>query len=82
MRMDDQAIEDDTLIDTVAAAAVLGISPVTLGIWRCQRERDQPAFVRVGRRAVRYSRAELARWIDSRRNDPKTAPASDCRPGP
>jgi len=68
--MADDATHDDTLIDTQTAASILGISPVTLTIWRCQRERDQPAFVRVGRRAVRYSRAELARWIDSRRNDP------------
>lgn len=71
--MADDPTHDDTLIDTEAAASILGISPVTLTIWRCQGERDQPAFVRVGRRAVRYSRAELARWIDSRRNNPTGA---------
>lgn len=75
--MAEDAMHDDTLIDTEAAAAILGISPTTLTIWRCQGERDQPAFVRVGRRAVRYSRAELARWIDSRRSNPTDADRQD-----
>jgi predicted DNA-binding transcriptional regulator AlpA len=70
---------DDALIDTRQAAAVLGISPTTLEIWRSTRVRDQPAFVRVGRR-VRYERQALAAWIDSRRENPSKS-QKDRSPG-
>jgi hypothetical protein len=60
---------DDALIDTRQAAAVLGISPTTLEIWRSNRVSNQPAFVRVGRRVL-YERQALAAFIDSRRENP------------
>jgi hypothetical protein len=63
---------DDALIDTRQAAAVLGISPTTLEIWRSTRVQDQPAFVRVGRR-VKYERQALAAWIDRHREQPGRA---------
>jgi predicted DNA-binding transcriptional regulator AlpA len=78
---------DDTLIDTRQAAAVLGISPTTLEIWRSTRVKDQPAFVRVGRR-VKYERQALAAWIDRHRELPGRATKSrdpsrrERRPGP
>ena len=70
---------DESLIDTRQAAAVLGISPTTLEIWRSTRAKDQPAFVRVGRR-VRYERQALAAWIDSRRENP-SVPQKNRGPG-
>ena len=64
-------VENEPLIDTKAAAVLLGLSPITLSIWRCYPDRDQPAFVRCGRRSVRYSPAELRRWVASREQRPK-----------
>jgi predicted DNA-binding transcriptional regulator AlpA len=60
-------ISNDELVDTKAAAALLGISPTTLEIWRSRQARQQPAYVKVGARSVRYSRAVLAAWIEARR---------------
>lgn len=60
-------INDDELVDTKAAAALLGISPTTLEIWRSRRAGQQPEYVRVGARSIRYSRAALAAWIEARR---------------
>lgn len=61
----------EALLDTKAAAAVLGLSPTTLAIWRCRDDRDQPSYVRVGARSVRYSPSELARWVASREQRPR-----------
>lgn len=58
-------VESEPLIDTKAAAAFLGISPITLGIWRCDPDKDQPAYIRCGAKSVRYAPAELRRWVAS-----------------
>jgi len=65
--MTHSTISNDELVDTRAAAAMLGISPTTLEIWRSRGAGDQPEYVRVGARSVRYSRAVLAAWIEARR---------------
>jgi predicted DNA-binding transcriptional regulator AlpA len=76
--MTETASPENVLIDTREAATILGISPTTLAIWRCQRERDQPRFLRVGKRSVRYSRAELARWIEARERNPAGRKRGRC----
>jgi hypothetical protein len=77
------------LLDTAAAAKVLGISPGTLRLWRYLDRPDQPAFVRVGR-LVKYQPSELERFAASRTHQPGSkSTTKNCdpsrrgrRPGP
>lgn len=50
------------LLDTAAAARLLGLSPSTLEKWRFFRDPAAPPVIRIGR-TVRYSRAALEAWI-------------------
>lgn len=52
------------LLDEVAAAAVLDVSPSTLSVWRSTGRYNLP-FLKVGRK-VRYRRSDLEAWIESR----------------
>jgi len=52
------------LLDTRAAAALLGVSPATLTTWRSVGRYALP-FVRVGR-SIRYRVADLERFIEER----------------
>lgn len=52
------------LLDEQKAAAVLGVSPGTLGVWRSTGRYALP-FVKVGR-AVRYRRSDIDAWLESR----------------
>ena len=54
----------DELLLPEEAAELLRIPLSTLRIWRHRRE--GPAVVKVGR-LLRYSRQDLERWVDSRR---------------
>jgi len=56
-------VEFDRLIPPKAAAAIVGLSPATLAAWRSRGVADQPPFVRLGRRAVRYREAAVRDWI-------------------
>lgn len=56
--------EDSPLITPECAAALLGVTPNTLGIWRTTRRYPLP-FVKVGR-LVRYKRADILAFIESR----------------
>jgi len=53
----------DDMLDTRAAADVLGVSPKTLNKWRCKG--GGPRFVAVGA-AIRYRRSALADYIERR----------------
>jgi excisionase family DNA binding protein len=44
-------------------AEELGIGEVTL--WRWRRDGVGPRFHRVGPRAIRYARADVAEWMES-----------------
>ena len=55
-------------LTTSQAAAYIGIRPGTLEIWRAKGRYHIP-FVRIGR-LVRYDRADLDRWLKSRRECP------------
>jgi predicted DNA-binding transcriptional regulator AlpA len=75
------ATDIQELLDTAAAAKVLGISPGTLRLWRYLDRPDQPAFVRVGR-LVKYQPSELARWATSRTEQPGSKQRTkNCDPG-
>lgn len=52
------------LLDEKAAAAVLDVSAGTLSVWRSTGRYSLP-FVKIGRK-VRYRRADLMAWLDSR----------------
>ncbi len=47
------------------AAAYLGVTAGTLEIWRCTNRQTIP-YLRIGRH-IRYRRADLDKWLDSRR---------------
>lgn len=52
------------LLNEREAAKLLSISPATMNRWRC--ERVGPDFLRVSRRAIRYRRCDLERWLEAR----------------
>ena len=58
------AILSEPLLNEAEAAAVLGIAPQTLSIWR-STGRYGLRYIRVGRR-IRYRRADLEAWVASR----------------
>ena len=69
--MENTTLNDtDCLVNTATAAGILGVSHWTLRAWRAQDNPQSPPFVRVGGKAVRYSRAALARWAESRQGQP------------
>jgi predicted DNA-binding transcriptional regulator AlpA len=52
------------LLDDKAAAALLDLSPGTLSVWRSTGRYCLP-FLKIGRK-VRYRRADLLAWLESR----------------
>ena len=52
------------LLDPDAAAALLDVTPGTLSVWRSTGRYALP-YVKVGRK-VRYRRADLLAWLESR----------------
>jgi len=55
--------KDQAFLNTRQAAEFLGMQPQTLDAWRCRG--CGPRFVKLGR-AVRYRRADLDAWVESR----------------
>lgn len=62
------------LLTDEEAADLLGVSPVTLAVWRCRRRYDLP-FVRVGRR-IRYRMADVVSFVERRTVRPDLSPAA------
>ena len=54
------------LLDTVKAAAYLGMEPGTLENWRYKRM--GPRCIRLGK-SVRYDLRDLDRWIDEQKGE-------------
>ncbi len=70
-----------TLLNSEAAAAALGISPVTLKIWRCKGK--GPRFIKLGRSPrdrVVYDPAEIEAW-KAARTFASTSAATVSHPG-
>lgn len=59
-------VDADRLLPAKEAAALVGLSPATLAAWRSRGVADQPPFVRLGRRAVRYRETAIREWIAKR----------------
>jgi predicted DNA-binding transcriptional regulator AlpA len=55
---------ESLILRVPAAAQYIGVSVSTVNKWRCTGE--GPAFVRLGPKAVGYSRDTLAQWVQSR----------------
>ena len=53
------------LLTVQEAAKYLGVAKQTLDVWRCSKRYNLP-FLKVGR-IVRYKRADLDRWLVTRR---------------
>jgi predicted DNA-binding transcriptional regulator AlpA len=60
----------DELLTTEAAAERVGLSPITLKVWRWQQNPHAPPHVRVGARNIRYSAAAIEEWKASRTHHP------------
>ena len=52
------------LLNDQDAARVIGVTAQTLSVWRCTGRYDLP-FLKIGR-LVRYRRADLEAWLESR----------------
>jgi len=60
----------DELLTTEAAAERVGLSPVTLKIWRWAHNPHAPPHITVGARNIRYSAAAIEEWKASRTHRP------------
>lgn len=54
---------ENTLLTREEAAQFLGVKPQTLAVWACHQV-DGPAYVKVGRRTVRYRLGDLQAFIE------------------
>lgn len=61
------ALKEDRLLTAKEVAGLVGIAPSTLAAWRSRHVPDQPPFVRLNRRSVRYRESAVRQWIESRR---------------
>ena len=69
----------DELLTTEAAAERVGLSPITLKVWRWQENPHAPPHITVGARNIRYSAAAIEEWKASRTHKPGTKPTKKNR---
>jgi predicted DNA-binding transcriptional regulator AlpA len=72
-------VQPDELLTTEAAAVRVGLSPVTLKVWRWQKNPHAPPHVRVGARNIRYSAIAIERWKADRTCGPDRKSVSQRR---
>ena len=78
----------DELLTTEAAAERVGLSPVTLKVWRWQQNPYAPPHITVGSRNIRYSLRAIEQWKASRTHQPgskqkdRSPSRQQRRPGP
>lgn len=59
-------VDLDDLLSNEQTAAILGVKPNTLEIWRCKGK--GPAFIKLGAHPsspIRYQRSRLMAWLDA-----------------
>lgn len=56
---------NEVLLDQKEAAALLGLQPRTLELWRWRGK--GPNYFRVGAGRVRYDKAELREWLEAQK---------------
>ncbi len=59
--------DESEVVTTPAAERLLGLGPGTLPCWRSRNVPDQPPYIRIGRKAIRYRRADLIEYLERRR---------------
>lgn len=64
-------IEQQNTLTPKKAASYLGISEAALRLWRSRGE--GPRHFKAGEKLVRYRRADLDSWIESRLSEPTPA---------
>ncbi|HET6248401.1 MAG TPA: helix-turn-helix domain-containing protein [Tepidisphaeraceae bacterium] len=69
------AIDPPKFVDTIAAAAYLGVRAQTLENWRCTKRNIIP-FTRIGSKIIRYKLADLDAWLESRIEGAALEPAN------
>lgn len=70
--MSDRDLQQEiTLVDTSEAAKLLGLSPVTLRQWRSHSFHKGPRYYKLSPTLVRYSKSELASWLDQHAVNPE-----------
>ena len=60
-------MDHNSYLTTPQLAERIGLSPITLEIWRSRG--SGPPYIRIGR-AIRYDLREVERWLASRAVDP------------
>ncbi len=75
MDMDDlfkQFKDADPLLPAKKVAPMLGMKEQTLNVWRWLQRSGQPApalpFVKIGRRAIRYRKSDVLKFIEENRH--------------
>lgn len=71
----------DELLTTEAAAERVGLSPVTLKIWRWAHNPHAPPYITVGARNIRYSAAAIEEWKSLRTHRPGSKAQKNPGPG-
>ena len=66
--MNQQTIINSEMLTEGQTAAILGLHPQTLAVWRCTKRYALP-YVKVGH-LVRYLREDLESWLRSRKVEP------------
>ncbi|MFZ1998501.1 MAG: helix-turn-helix domain-containing protein [Candidatus Sulfotelmatobacter sp.] len=66
--------EQQNTLTPKKAASYLGISEAALRLWRSRGE--GPRHFRAGAKLIRYRRADLDFWIESRLSEPSPAEAA------
>lgn len=74
------AVQADELLTTEAAAVRVGLSPVTLKVWRWKRNPHAPPHITVGARTIRYSAAVIDKWLTNRTHTPGRKARTTRRP--
>ena len=69
----DGSAADEALMTTEQLARLLGVDPSSVRRWRTSTPVQGPPFIRMSDRVVKYRRADVQRWLDSRRVDPEVA---------
>ena len=64
----------EKLLSPQEAAAILGIKPNTLAVWRTKG--TGPTFTKLGSRTVRYRSADIAQYVNANSGHANTAQAA------
>ena len=73
--MANSIFESDRLLNEKEAAVLIGVSVKTLQARRYLGQ--EPAFIRLSGKAVRYKQSDIEAWINASRVEPRNAGAAE-----